>query len=108
MVVLAGYALYQGAGGMRDRRKSPSPAIAAIDNADRRFSVLMKVRIDSFDGLSPEAASRALGGTLVQVEDDTFTLLVDQTDRARDALELIDALDNAPSAHERLDHLATA
>jgi signal peptidase len=99
MLLLAGYALHQGAAGLRDRRR---PAEQAVDNLsidlDRalpQFSLLMRLRRQAFEGLDPESVARALGAALVEADEDTFTLLAAHADRARDALVLIDALDGA-------------
>jgi hypothetical protein len=52
----------------------------------------MTVRNDAFDGLSPDDVARALGATLVDQRDDSFTIRVAETDDARAALELLDAV----------------
>jgi len=98
MLVLFGYALYQGASGLKDRRPQPRRG-AAVDGdvvdlgrAEPRYSLLMTVRTDAFENLTPEAVSRALGATLVETGDVTFTMVVDHAESARDALELLDAV----------------
>jgi signal peptidase len=96
MLLLAGYALYQGLVALKERKTEPAKSVEAdvidLERAHPLFSLLMTVRADAFEGLAPEAVARALGGTLVEFDDDTFTLRVAEADRARDALELIDAV----------------
>ena len=102
MLLLAGYALYQGAGALRDRRgprapiatnTSPADLDVDLDRAQPQFALLMHLRRDAFDGIAPEMVARAFGVALVASDADTFTVLAAQADRARDALELIDALE---------------
>ena len=95
MLVLAGYALYQGTSALKDRREGriESGANGVATPAAGRYSVLMTLRTDMFDGLSPDTVARTYGGTVVDSDQDSFTLLIRRFDRARDALELIDALD---------------
>lgn len=97
MLVLAGYAFYQGTSVLKDRRKTGRESGADIDvhSAAGRYSVLMTLRTDMFDGLSPDTVARTYGGTVVDNNENDFTMLIRQVDRARDALELIDALDSS-------------
>jgi signal peptidase len=105
MLVLAGYALYQGASALRERgRKSDDdaavvvadePAAVDLDLASPQFSLLMTMRREGLVDLSPSQFSRALGATLVDETGETFTLLMARVNRARDALELIDAIDDS-------------
>lgn len=97
MLVLAGYALYQGAAGLRERRRpdlhtADSVAID-LDRAQPMFSLLLRLRREAFGDLDPTSVARALGVVLVESDDDTFTVLAAHADRARDALELIDAFE---------------
>jgi signal peptidase I len=108
MLLLAGYAFYQGTSALKDRHK-PVPATGArvdVDRAPGHYSVLMTLSSDMFSGMSAEAVGRAYGGSVVEAGDGTFTLLIDQVDRARDALELIDALEYAGASAQV--ELATA
>jgi signal peptidase I len=103
MLILAGYALYQGTSALRDRHHGASvPTVGDLtidlDRAQPQFSLLMRLRRDAFDGLEPELVARVLGVALVESDNATFTLLAAHVDRARDALELIDAIDNAAGA----------
>jgi len=100
MLVLFGYALYQGTSALNDRRApaqggladNSDDAVIDLVRAEPRYSLLMTVRTDAFDDLTPEAVSRALGATLVEAGDETFTMVVEQAESARHALELLDAL----------------
>lgn len=96
MLVLAGYAVYQGAAGVRERRR-PRPAsdllVVDLDHVRPQFSLLMRLHRDDFAGLEPESVAAAFGAALVEIEDDSFTLLAAHADRARDALELIDRIE---------------
>jgi len=102
MLALAGYAIYQGTAAIRDRQRKldtnevsdqvHEPTRIVVEIAEPQFSMLMTVRRDAFAGLSPVQASRALGATLLEEHADTFTLVMTRFDRARDALELIDAV----------------
>jgi signal peptidase len=104
MLLLAGYALYQGASALRDRgRPQPSENFdnleLDLDRAQPQFALLMQLRRDAFAGLAPEAVARSLGVALVESDDDKFTLLAAHAERARDALELIDALESSAGDH---------
>jgi signal peptidase I len=98
MLLLGGYALYQGAAGLRERRRpqrnTADNLIIDLDRAQPQISVLMRLRRDAFGGLEPASVAQALGVVLVESDEDTFTVLAAHADRARDALELIDALDS--------------
>ena len=99
ILALAGYALYMGASSLTDRRKAHAPSIAIdLARAEPGFTLLMHVRRDAFDGLTPEVVSQALGIDLVEADEHTLTLRVANAGRARDALELIDALEEKPDA----------
>lgn len=101
MLALAGYALYQGAGALRQRHLDSLAAPSAVEDqtaiglklAEPQFSMRITVRQDAFDGLTPDVVSRALGAELVAEHEETFTMLITQVDRARDALELVNGLE---------------
>ena len=106
MLLLAGYALYQGAAALRPRREpkladgaAEVPLDLELEHLQPQFMLLMHLRLDAFGGVEPQLIARAFGATLVESNDDSLTLLAAHADRARDALELIDALEG-PAASQ--------
>jgi signal peptidase I len=116
VLVLAGYAFYQGTNAVRERRRSPQDTKSGaselnelsldMDRAAPRFSLLMTVRRETFADLPPEQVSRLLGTALVGASEDTITLVTASAERARDAVELIDSLEIATTEPLLIDQPA--
>ena len=112
MLLLAGYALFQLVGVVRARGRkttdsTPTVALANTRSEGPRLMILATLAIEAFEGLSPRAATRLLGGVLLDVDESTFTVLVaDDLDRAVETIGLLESFDAISVRTSGVDFIA--